>query len=260
MHPKARNRTTTNNPWFTYPRPNPSAKLRLFCLPYAGGGGHIYIPWKDHLKASVELCTIQLPGRGMRMIETPFTQVEALVETLTNAMLDQLNKPFAIFGHSMGALLAFEIAKKLRTMKRQPPLLVFASGRRAPQIPDTDPPTYHLPEPGFIQELKRLNGTPQEVLDNDELMQLLMPTLRADFELCETYRYQEDLPLSCPITVIGGNEDDNTDDASLAAWQQLTTGQFRMTKLAGDHFFLHSAQPDLLQIISQALEELLPDI
>lgn len=242
------------SPWFSYPAAKPNAKLRLFCLPYAGGGGHIYIPWKDKLPAFVELCAIQLPGRGMRMVETPYTSVETMVKALTFELAPIINeKPYVFFGHSMGSLLTYELTNNLLKTGQTLPAHLFVAGRRAPKVPDPDPPSYNLSEPEFIKELERLNGTPKEVMENRELMELLMPTLRADFELCETYHYNNDQPLPVPITVFGGNEDDNASHDDLQAWQHHTSKPLKIHKLPGDHFFLHASEAQLLALLSVEL-------
>jgi medium-chain acyl-[acyl-carrier-protein] hydrolase len=136
------------------------------------------------------------------------------------------------------------------------PVHLFISGFRAPQLPDRDPPIHHLAEPEFISELRRLNGTPEAVLENKELVQLLLPTLRADFAAAETYQYTEDAPLDCSITALGGLEDPEATEADMTAWQLQTTNRFRTLMFPGDHFFLHNSKDALLAAISQDLNRL----
>lgn len=247
---------STSNAWVICPKPNPQASLRLFCLPYAGGGSQIYRTWAHSLPASVEVCPIELPGRGTRIMETPFCQLEPLIETLASVLLPYLDKPFAFFGHSMGALLSFELIRRLRRNDNLLPLHLFVSGRHAPQIPDSNSPIHALPEPAFLEELRRYNGTPQAVLENAELMQLLLPILRADFAAIETYVYTSEPPLACPITAIGGLQDPEASCEELEAWHKQTSAAFSLQMFPGDHFFLHSAQPQLLQFLSQELDKL----
>ncbi|ASC71013.1 Linear gramicidin dehydrogenase LgrE [Halomicronema hongdechloris C2206] len=244
------------NSWITCPCPNPQATLRLFCFPYAGGGALTFRGWEAHLPATVELCPIELPGRGMRLREPPFDRLAPLAEAIVEALLPCLDKPFAFFGHSMGALLSFEVARRLRRLQRQPGQL-FISGRRAPQWPDPDPPIHALPEAEFIAELRRLNGTPAAVLENRELMQLLLPTLRADFAVLETYGYEPAPPLNCPIAAFGGLQDPDVTCEMLEAWRQQTCSGFSLQMLPGDHFFLHAAQPMLGQALHRALASLI---
>ena len=239
--------------WVTCPKPNPQASLRLFCFPYAGGGALSFRNWPGELPSTVEVCLIELPGRGMLLNEPPFTQLALLVEGIAQSILPYINKPFAFFGHSMGGLTSFEVARFLRRLHGRGPFHLFVSGRRAPQIPDSSPSIHALPDTDFIEELRRLNGTPEEVLANRELMQLVLPALRADFAVLETYIYQPELPLNCPITVFGGLQDPEVDYEMLEAWQKQTTAAFSMQMFLGDHFFIHTAQSLLLQSLEQTL-------
>lgn len=183
--------------------------------------------------------------------------MRALVEAMTPALLHRLDKPFAFFGHSMGAIIGFEIARLLRRKHYPQPLHLFVSGRRAPQIPDPNPPTYDLPHLDFLRELRRLNGTPQEVLENPEMMALMLPILRADFTLTQTYSYSAEPPLDCSVSAFGGLQDNEVDPEYLEAWREQTTGSFSLQMFAGDHFFLNASQPQLLQALSRELVELL---
>jgi medium-chain acyl-[acyl-carrier-protein] hydrolase len=239
--------------WVIRPRPNPRAGMRLFCFPYAGGNAAIYRGWAAMLPDEVELCAVQLPGRGARLREEPFRQLEPLVAALLPALQPFLDRPFALFGHSMGSLIAFELSRALRQLRRPGPLHLFVSGRFAPQIPDPDPPCYALPTPEFVQELRRLQGTPEEVLDSPELLELVLPLLRADFELSETYRYRPGVPLACPISAFGGAEDLEVTAEGLGAWREQTRSLFRARTLPGDHFFLIPRQTELLAAIGEDL-------
>lgn len=246
-----------NNVWVSYPAPNPNAKMRLFCFPYAGGSGHVFISWKDKLPKDVELGLIQIPGRGTRITEQPYTDIEALVEALAVGLMPELNKPFAFFGHSMGSVVSFELARYLRRKQVKMPQALFAAGRMAPQIRDEDRKTFDLPKDQLIEEIKRLNGTPAEVLENQELMDMVLPILRADFQVCETYAYRSELPLACPITAFGGIDDANVNQESLSAWQHQTTGRFDSHWVEGDHFFLHSSRDQLLSLLSHEMNKLI---
>jgi medium-chain acyl-[acyl-carrier-protein] hydrolase len=252
---KNTNRLTT--PWLNIFQHNPEASLRLFCFPYAGGAAYIFRDWADHLPADVEIYPVQLPGRGTRMREASFVRVPDLVTALCQELLPYLDKPFAFFGHSLGALISFELARKLSHDYQLEPLHLFVSGRSAPQMPDTRPDTYDLPEEEFVKELRRLNGTPAEVLEQPELLQLIIPTLRADFELCETYEHLTRPPLKCPITALGGLYDEDVPRERLEPWQEHTSASFSLRMLPGDHFFLHSAESMLLQILTLELQPVL---
>lgn len=243
--------------WVLLPGPNSKAALRLFCFPYAGGGATIFRTWPDGLPTDIEVCAIQLPGRGGRLREPPFTRMEALAGALAKALGSQFDRPFAFFGHSMGATIAFELARALRKDGQTGPLHLFVSGRHAPQFPDTEPPGYDLPEAQFIEKLRQLNGTPGEVLEQPELMRLMIPLLRADFELIQTYKFSPGLPLGCPITAFGGLEDHDVTEERLRGWQEQTTASFRSRMFEGNHFFLHTAQSLLLRALSIELHRLL---
>jgi medium-chain acyl-[acyl-carrier-protein] hydrolase len=245
--------TSIVNPWLSHWQPKRLSHLRLFCFPYAGGGASIFRTWSEGFPPEIEVCPVQLPGRENRLMETPFTSLPELVERLADELLPYLNRPFAFFGHSMGALISFELARYLRAKGYGSPVHLFVSGHRAPQLPDPDPPSYGLPDAAFIEELRRLKGTPEEVLDNNELLHLLFPLLRADFALCETYRYTHENPLNCPISAFSGLQDSEAPRESVLLWREQTCKYFVLHCFAGDHFFLHEEQASLLQIISSAL-------
>ena len=242
------------NPWLAGSPQDGRARLRLFCFPYAGGGSSIFRTWPKCLPETIAVCPVELPGRGARLREAPRTRLADLVGEMAEGLSPYLDRPFAFFGHSMGALLGFELARTLRRMGGPLPRHLFVSGHRAPQIPDPGPHVHALPEPAFVAELRRLGGTPPAVLEHEELMQLLLPILRADFALVETYAYAPESPLSCPITALGGREDPEAGPGDLAAWRDQTTGDFSLRMLPGDHFFVHTAQPLLLAALSHALQ------
>lgn len=245
--------------WFSIQKPNPRARIRLFCFPYAGGGSQVYRLWPQSLLSEIEVCAAQLPGRGTRMKEQPFDNIVPMVEELAVAIEPYLDKPFAFFGHSMGAMISFELVRQLRSARGSEPAHLFVSGRRAPQLPNEDPITYNLPEAELCEELLRLNGTPKEVIEHPELMQIMLPLLRADFSVVETYVYRPDAPLKCPITVFGGLQDIEVTREQLEAWREQTTAACSLRMLPGNHFFLNDAQAQtiILRIISKELQQLL---
>lgn len=246
--------TTNNfNAYVTCPHPNPQAALRLFCFPYAGGSSGVFRTWFSNLPTTIEVCPVELPGRGTQIRLSAIAQLEPLLDILAPALLPYLDKPFAFFGHSMGGLISFEVVRLLRKKYTITPAHLFISAHRAPQIPDFKPPIHALSEPAFKEELRRLNGTPQAVLDNAELMELFLPTLRADFKILETYIYTHESPLECPITVFGGLQDVEVSRDHLLAWQAQTLACFSLQMLAGDHFFIHSNQQLLLEHIGLKL-------
>ena len=184
--------------WIVVPKPNARAGLRLFCFPYAGGGASIFTAWPEWLPITIEVIAVQLPGRGRRISEEPYTSLSDLVGELVQVLLPSLEKPFAFFGHSMGALLAFESARVLRSMDGPTPAHLTVSGAGAPQVPDPDPPIHDLPDREFLKEIKQLNGTPIELFDSKEMVEIMLPTLRADFAVIEDYVYTPQPPFVAP--------------------------------------------------------------
>jgi medium-chain acyl-[acyl-carrier-protein] hydrolase len=249
--------TPAVSPWLLPARPDPNAALRLFCFPYAGGSARIFRSWPQRLPPSVEVCAVQLPGRGSRLREPPFTDLDTLLRALAEALLPYLDQPFAFFGHSMGALIGFELARRLRERELPGPIRLFVSGHRAPQLDRHDPPSYDLPEPEFLEELRRINGTPGEVLEHPELIQLLLPLLRADFKVVQAYLYKPRPPLDSPITAFGGLQDEDVSREQMAAWREQTTAEFSLHMLPGDHFFIHTSEALLLEVLSRRLDQLL---
>jgi medium-chain acyl-[acyl-carrier-protein] hydrolase len=244
-------RKITASPWLSHWQHRPHARVRLFCFPYAGGGASIFQKWSQLLPQEIEICPVQLPGREERLAEKPFSTMSSLLDTLVPLLLPYLDIPYAFFGHSMGTLISFELARHLSRIEQSlKPVHLFVAGHTAPQLPDPDPPTYHLPEQEFIEELRRLKGTPEEVLKNEELLHMLLPLLRADFALCQTYSYAREQSLTCPISAFGGLQDADVSRESLGAWSEQTSGPFKMRIFPGDHFFLQKEWVSLLQALS----------
>ncbi len=242
-----------SNRLLAYSRKNADARLRLFCLPYAGGSASIYRAWPEAFPESIEVCPIELPGRGARFTESLHNTMEPLVREVADTLVPYLDRPFALFGYSMGALIAFELAHALRRNYGLNPVHLCASAHRAPQIPDLDSAVHDLPEPQFWETLRGLNGTSDEVLKHPELRSAMQPILRADFALCDKYEYVRRPRLSCPITAIGGLQDLKADRESLGAWREQTDASFRLHMLQGDHFFLRTNAAALQEIIVQSL-------
>ena len=208
--------------------------------------------WRGELPG-VDVRAVELPGHGTRAREAPLTNLPTLVRQVAEAIEARAGRPFAFFGHSLGALVAFEVARALRREYGIEPLHLFVSGREAPHVASADPSYHALPDDELLQVLRDLKGTPAEVLENVELMQMLLPLLRADFALVESYHYSVDAPLRCAITAYGGTDDATVRIERLEAWREQTTGPFTVRMIEGDHFFLHDLGSPLLRGIAHDL-------
>jgi len=196
---------------------------------------------------------VHLPGRGKRFGEQPFTRLKLLVDTIADRIRGAVGHPFALYGHSMGAIITFELARELRRRYRVEPVGLFISGSRAPHAARSEEPFFDLPDAEFIAKILELNGTPREVLDSPDTRELFLPLLRADFEIMDTYIYKPESPLSCPITVYGGLQDQEVPVTDLRQWQEYTSGLFKMRLFPGDHFFIHVSSAEFAQFFGRDL-------
>jgi len=241
-------------PWILRLRPRNDARLRLFCFPYAGGAPASFRSWVDALPPEVDLCPVQLPGRGSRFGEPLIRKIADLIPAAADALHRHLDVPFALFGHSLGALIAFEFARELRRRGWPQPVLLGVSGHEAPQCPDPEPPMAHLPDAEFLHEIRtRYDGIPAEVLAEEELLRLLLPVLRADVEILESHVYTLEPPLDCAIACFGGDQDRRVSREDLEAWREQTRGSFTLRVFAGGHFFIDSARAAVLPALVESL-------
>jgi len=228
--------------------------VNLFCLPHAGGCASAYFPWSRALPPFVNLWAVQLPGREGRIAEPAMTSAGRLSAQIVEAITPLLGERFALFGHSMGALLAFEIARGLRDRRLPAPVALFLSGCGAPKPRPAANPIHLLPDDGFLAEVRRLGGTPPTVLADAEMMSLVLPRLRADIQLYESYSFSGGPALAVPISAFGGLDDVESPRDELAGWARLTTGAFSLQLFPGDHFYLNSQRAALLRAIGGALQ------
>ena len=239
--------------WVTYPKPNPQAQIRLFCFPYAGGGASVYRQWSALLPDNLELCPIQYPGREERLQETLYTDLSALVAALLPDLRPHLDKPFAFFGHSMGAVLAYEVARQLQQQGDPEPVHLLLSARAAPQITSKSVPMRFLDDQNFMTELHRLyDAVPEVIRQNTELQELFLPILRADVSLLETHEYIAGERLNCPISVFGGEQDRSVTAEALAAWSEQTKAAFSQQLFLGEHFYINDARETLIVAITES--------
>jgi len=230
-----------------------SAQLRLFCFPYAGGNSYVFKTWAECLPQNTEVCAVELPGHDRLFEEQPFIRLPPLIEAIADSIDQSLELPYVLFGHSMGALLAFELTRELRRRGAPEPAKLFVSAHRAPHLPDPRPKVAELSDADFIDELHRLQGTPPQTLENSDLMVLLLPLLRADFALCESYEYTQEVPLECPIVAFGGLDDNELKYQEVLSWGEHTTGKFHIYMMQGNHFFIHTAKKLILEVVSDEL-------
>ena len=225
--------------WLLRFPPRPRARVRLLCLPGAGAAPAMFRSWSDQLPAEVEVCAVQLPGRGTRLREAPYTAMAPLADALAEAVRAEPWLPTVVFGHSLGSVVGFELADRLCGTPGRAPLSLVAAAHRAPRLGSAGLPGHLLPAQQLLEGLAgRPGAVPREVLASPEMLRLALPSIRADFELDFTYRYQERDPLPIPVSVFGGLSDPGVTEAELAAWSTHTTAGFRLRTLPGDHFFL----------------------
>ncbi|MBC9726549.1 thioesterase II family protein [Streptomyces sp. TRM68367] len=239
--------------WFHRPEPRPEARIRLVCVPYAGAGAGVFRHWTTGLPTDVELVAVRLPGRENRVREQPYSDWPALVAAFSAALMEQVPPPYMLFGHSMGGMLAYEVASRGID---NPPERVIVSGCRAPGAPRTLPAIHHLPDAQLAEALGGLAGTPPQVLANPELLALLMPMLRADLRLAETWPTRSQgltPPVPVPVTTFCGTDDDIAPEAAVTAWRPLAPRGFRSHRIPGGHFFLHDSADETVRLLCSEL-------
>lgn len=235
--------------------PDPAARARLLCFPYAGGGSVEVRQWTAPAKAQgVDVVPVQLPGRETRIAEAPFRVMAPLVEAMTPSVRTVLDRPYAVFGHSMGALIAYAFVRKLRRVGAALPTHLFLSQRRAPHVPERLAPLHPLPEPEFVRGLQQRYGAlPPELLARPEVLAMFLPTMRADFCLFETWVCPEEPPLPVPITVLAGDDDATLLPGDLEGWERHTTGPFALRRFPGGHFYHRTQRDAVLATILESM-------
>jgi surfactin synthase thioesterase subunit/glycosyltransferase involved in cell wall biosynthesis len=246
---------STSSTWFPFTRRDESARLRLFCFPYAGGGASAFLNWGNQFPASIAVAPVRLPGREARLAESPCQDVGFMVGGLFEAVQPLLDRPFAFFGHSMGGMISFELARELRRKGLPQPLGLFVSSARAPQFRFGHQAMAEPSEQEFLEELRKREGTPRELLENEELMRLVLPAIRADAAVCRTYSYLPEAPFDFPIVAYGGSGDGNLRPEHIEAWREQTIAKFRMQLFPGGHFFLHTAADEFIPVLARDVEQ-----
>jgi surfactin synthase thioesterase subunit len=241
------------NRWLLCFEKRPQAKVRLLCFPHAGGSATAYATWHRDLPPEIELWAVQMPGRDDRRAEPRRVDIGRLGAELVDALRAVHDRPVALFGYSLGALVAFEYARALRHTQTSAPMHLFVAARRAPRLP-TELPIHALPDAQLIRETKlRYDGIPKPVLDDPELLAYFLPVIRADLQLLESYRHTTADPLACPITAFGGSADPHADGPSLEGWAAETAAGFESHVLPGGHFFITQTRRAVLDLVVRAL-------
>lgn len=239
--------------WVARPQARPDATFRLFCLPYAGSGVAAFRGWPERLGelTDVEVLPVRLPGRESRLAERP----QVRLDELTDGIEEWLDRPYGLYGHSVGARLAFDLARELRRRGRRSAGMLCVSGCPAPQLPIATPEDSTLDDDAFLRRVVDLGELPAVILENEELRDLVLPALRADFAYVDTYRYQPEAPLDMPIQALGGDRDPEAPVDSVRAWRNQTSAEFRCSILPGGHFFIHSSAPRVLALVARSIDE-----
>ncbi|GAA1378043.1 thioesterase II family protein [Streptomyces beijiangensis] len=230
----------------------PTAEMQLFCLPHAGGTSGHFRGW-HWLAPYARVVPVELPGHGSRLREPLIEDWQVLVDNLTETIARRVDGPYAVLGHSLGSLLAYEICRALER-RGMPPALLVAAGRNGPAAPPSYPHIHELPDPQFIAALRRLGGIPDGVLHQPELLQMFLPVLRADLRLAERYTRTPGLPLQVPVMAFAGRSDPMTDDLGLLSWKRETTQTCDLVFLDGGHFFLD--QPEFTDALTERIARL----
>ena len=239
--------------WFKIYNANPNPKLRLFCFPYAGGSAQIFSEWSAKLPSSIDLFAIQAPGRGRRFSEPPIACLKSKMQILHKEILPYTDVPYMFIGHSNGALLAYELARELQKSGNCNLKHIVISAKRAPHLPSIKEPIHDLEQKLFIAKLKEYDFTPDEVLENDELMELFSPMLRADFSLSETHCFDKDTPLESDVSLFWGNQDEDVPLNDILAWKDLIKGKTNTVEFYDGHFFITKSQELFLQEINRLI-------
>ncbi len=242
-----------NQPWIRLSKEGEEA-VRMFCFPYSGGSAQAFLPFAEKLPLHVAVYAYEMPGRGRRFQDSLAESLNFLVNEAVDGLLSfQDNCRFVFFGHSLGGIISFETARELRRRKMPLPMHLYVSAKRAPHIPLTEPPVSKLPHDEFVEKLKVLGGTPDEILANQEILELMVPILQNDFKMFETYVYQQEPPLECPITAFGGLQDKFVTPDDIQKWSEHTERLFTRHVFNGRHFFIQSHFDEVIDIILKTL-------
>lgn len=244
--------TTQTSRWLPFGTPDTGA-TRVFCFPHAGASAAAFAPWQRLADPAVTICPAQPPGRAERLREQPHRDVQSMVDDAVSSLRDQFTGRYALYGHSMGALVVFELARRLRELGLPQPAHVFVSGRPAPQLPEKRLQLRDLPTGQLVGELRRMGGTPDMLLRDPELLEAFLPMMRADFSVNEAYTYRDEAPLSVGLTALGGWSDPRATEPELRSWSAQTSSRFACHLFVGGHFFAEQHAGQVLELIRDEL-------
>lgn len=239
--------------WFRLMSPERPCEINLVCFPYAGGSASVFRRWHCGLPDHVAVYGLEMPGRSVRFREPLVRSSSALIPQVGAALLAHIDGPFAFFGYSMGAILAFETARWLREMHGVLPIHLYVAAMSAPHLPAAKQMRHTLGDESFWSGIKHLNGTPEELANNAEFIEVILPILRADVQIVETYTYTASRPLSCPITALAGSADRDCPSDTVVKWRAHTSARFRFQMFSGQHFFIRTEEQAVLQLLSADL-------
>lgn len=241
------------NPSWLIRKSEAHRKIRLFCFCYAGGNSSIFLSWQEKINPAIEICAIQLPGRGKRFLDPLINSIPELIAELAPVVSENSDLPFSFFGHSLGGLIAYELCHYLVERKLKQPSQLFVSGCDAPRYRSKDKNIHTLPHEEFVASLKKYNGTPSEIFSYPELLNTLLPTIRSDFFMAETYSYTSRNRLLLPINVFAGLQDDYDSPEQVTGWKEETSNACDIQWFKGDHFFINTATDQVIEQINRKL-------
>jgi len=231
------------------------SKLRLFCFPYAGGNANVFFSWAKYLPDHVDLFALESPGRGPRFSEKPIGCLKTMVQILRQEIRSFCDLPYIFVGHSLGALLAFELGRALQNSGDKNLKHIVLSAKRAPHLPKIKEPIHQLPQKEFIKKLEKFNFTPHEILQNHELMEIFSPMLKADFSLNETHKFENTIKLRTELTIFWGNKDKIVPFEDTLAWKNLIDGKVNLVTFNDGHFFISNQEEKFLTEINKIIHK-----
>lgn len=237
--------------WYLEYKKNPDALIRLFCFHHSGGGASAYYPWVDYLSSKIEMIAIQLPGREDRFVESLNNNLNDIITKLSKEFAIYKDKPFFVFGHSLGALISYEFINSVHQLYSLYPRHMIISATKAPHLPLRRKELSKLDNKSLKEELRIYDGVDKRILNNDELLDLFLPIIRSDFGIYENYNFLKSMPVPCDILALSGDEDQTVTQEEILAWSVYTTGQFEHMSFPGKHFFIKEQQNKILEIINQ---------